>query len=209
MLLQVVFQANIGRQYGTFELSDITTAICKKMIERHPHIFSGVKADTAQAVTENWEEIKRRQRGLSSVSDTMRDVSRGLPPLMRAEKVQRKAALSGFDFESPESALRKVHEEADEALERISTGKNPEKELGDLLFACVSAARLAHAECETLLLAATEKFIKRYTCMEKRINADKKELKCNGAQAPFSLTEFGAECYTLCVSKKCFSTLFM
>lgn len=177
VLLQVVFQANIGRQYGTFELSDITTAICKKMIERHPHIFSRAKADTAEAVTENWEEIKRRQRHLATVSDAMRDVSRSLPPLMRAEKVQKKAALAGFDFVSPEAALRKVHEEADEALERIHAGQSPDEALGDLLFACVSSARLANAECETLLLAATEKFIRRFSCMESRINTDKKELK--------------------------------
>ena len=177
VLLQVVFQANIGRQYGTFELSDITTAICKKMIERHPHIFSEAKADTAEAVTENWEEIKRRQRHLANVSDAMKDVSRGLPPLMRAEKVQKKAALAGFDLESPEAAIQKVHEEADEALARIRSGESPEEALGDLLFACVSAARLANAECETLLLAATEKFIQRYTRMESRINRDKKDLK--------------------------------
>ena len=177
VLLQVVFQANIGRQYGTFELSDITTAICRKMIERHPHIFSGVRADTAQEVTENWEEIKRRQRGLATVSDAMRDVSRGLPPLMRAEKVQRKASLGGFDFERPEDAVRKVHEEADEVLELLRQGNNPEEELGDLLFACVSAARMANAECEALLLSATEKFITHFTRMENQIKADKKELK--------------------------------
>ncbi len=177
VLLQVVFQANIGLQYGTFELSDVTTAICRKMIERHPHIFSDTKADTAQAVTENWEEIKRRQRGLSTAADTMRDVSRGLPPLMRAEKVQRKASLAGFDFENPAEALRKVHEEADEVLERLQTGKDPAEELGDLLFACVCAARLLHTESETLLMAATEKFVRRFSRMEAQINADKKELK--------------------------------
>ena len=147
------------------------------MIERHPHIFSGTKADTAQAVTENWEEIKRRQRGLSTAADTMRDVSRGLPPLMRAEKVQRKASLAGFDFEDPAEALRKVHEEADEVLEQLRTGKDPTEELGDLLFACVCAARLLHTESETLLMAATEKFVRRFASMETQINADKKELK--------------------------------
>ncbi len=177
VLLQVVFQASIGRQYGTMELSDITTAICKKMIERHPHIFASGTAKTAEAVSETWEELKRRKRHLNTAADAMRDVSRGLPPLMRAQKVQHKAALAGFDFPDAESALAKVREETGEALELVQKGEDPSEEIGDLLFACVCAARRAGVECETALMAATEKFIARFARMEERIKKDNKELK--------------------------------
>ncbi len=177
VLLQVVFQANIGRQYGTFELSDITTAICKKMIARHPHIFGDASALTSAEVTTNWEELKRRERGISSASESLMDVSRGLPPLMRAEKVQKKAALVNFDFDGPEQALLKVHEEADEVLEELRAQRDPAEEVGDLLFSCVNVGRLSHVECETALIKAAEKFVKRFQSMENLIKTDGKSFK--------------------------------
>ena len=116
VLLQVVFQANIALQYGTFELADVTTHICRKMIARHRHIFGGDHCDTAEDVLRNWEKIKKEERGLRTQSEVLRDVSQGLPPLVRAAKVQKKAADVGFDWQSPRDALKKVHEEADEVL---------------------------------------------------------------------------------------------
>lgn len=97
VLLQVIFQANIGEQYGTFELSDVTTDICKKMIERHPHIFAGGHADTAEEVFLSWEQMKQRQRGNTTAADRLRDVSAGLPGLLRAEKMFKKAEAMGID----------------------------------------------------------------------------------------------------------------
>lgn len=97
VLLQVFFQADIGEQYGTFELSDVTTDICAKMIERHPHIFADAHCDTPQEVFESWEQMKQRQRGNRTPAAMLRDVSAGLPGLLRAEKVLKKAELLGID----------------------------------------------------------------------------------------------------------------
>lgn len=105
------------------------------------------------------------------------DVSCGLPALMRAAKVQKKAAQVGFDWTDAQGALPKIHEEADEVLAELRAGRDPGEELGDLLFSCVNVARLAGAEPELLLKAATEKFIRRFTAMEKRIISDEKSLE--------------------------------
>lgn len=179
VLLQVVFQANIGSQYGTFELSDITTAICKKMISRHRHIFGSDHCETAQDVVDNWEKIKKEERGFKTQSEVLDGVSRGLAPLMRAGKVQKKARDVGFDWDDPLDALEKVHEEADEVASAIRE-KDPahlEEELGDLFFACVNVSRLCGVEAETALQQATEKFIRRFTAMENAILQDGKSLK--------------------------------
>ncbi len=179
VLLQVVFQASIGSQYGTLELSDITTAICQKMISRHRHIFGSDVCDTAEDVVNNWEKIKKEERGFKTQSDVLNGVSRGLAPLMRAAKVQKKARDVGFDWDDPLDALEKVHEEADEvaAAIREKDAKHLEEELGDLFFACVNVARLCGVEAETALQKATEKFINRFTSMENAILRDGKALK--------------------------------
>ena len=178
VLLQVVFQANIGRQYGTLELSDITTHICRKMIQRHRHIFGADHCETAEDVVKNWEKIKKEERGFQTQSDVLRGVSKGLPPLMRAGKVQKKARDVGFDWDDPREALKKVHEEADEVLAELDgDGKGLEMELGDLFFACVNAARLAGVDAEGALQKATEKFISRFSAMENAILQDGKRFE--------------------------------
>lgn len=100
VLLQVIFQANIGAQYGTFELSDVTTSICRKMIERHTHIFGSQHCDTADDVAANWERLKQRQRGNDTLSAVLQDVSEHLPGLLRAEKLLKKAEAWGLDAEA-------------------------------------------------------------------------------------------------------------
>ena len=171
VLLQVVFQANIAQQYGTFELSDITTDICRKMIARHRHIFGGDHCDTAEDVLRNWEKVKKEERGFTTQSEALRDVSQGLPPMVRAAKVQKKAADVGFEWPDARDALRKVHEEADEVAAELpgDSRENLEMEVGDLLFACVHAARLAGVDPEGALHRATEKFISRFCAMENAI----------------------------------------
>lgn len=179
VLLQVAFQANIGAQYGTFELSDITTAICKKMIHRHRHIFGSDHCETAEDVVDNWEKIKKEERGFKTQSEVLQGVTRGLAPLMRAAKVQKKARDVGFDWDDPMEALQKVHEEADEVAEafREKNAAHLEEELGDLFFSCVNVSRLCGVEAETALQRATEKFVNRFTAMENAILRDGKCLK--------------------------------
>ena len=175
VLLQVVFHAEIARQHGEFTLSDVNSAICGKLIERHTHIFGDEKADTAEEVLTNWEAIKRRQRGITSHAQAMRDVSTGLSSLLRAWKVQHKAAKVGFDFDGPKAALGKVHEEADEVLKELEAQADPERELGDLLFSIVNVCRLSGKNPDIALFSATEKFISRFSTME---NTIKNEGKC-------------------------------
>lgn len=177
VLLQIVFHAHVGQSHGTFALSDVTTAICRKMMYRHAHIFGSDHCETADDVSANWERLKKAEKGLTTQSAVLADVSIGLPALMRAAKVQKKAALVGFDWDAPLEALPKVHEEAEEAAEEMRRGADPAEELGDLLFSCVNVTRLCGLDAEYLLKSATEKFISRFTAMENLIISDGKSLE--------------------------------
>ena len=177
VLLQIVFHAQIGRELGEFDLSDVTSAVCRKMIRRHTHIFGAARADTAEAVSRNWERIKREERGESTQAEALRAVSAALPALTRAAKVQKRAADVHFDWDSALEALPKVAEEAEEVRAELDAGRDPQEELGDLLFACVNVVRLAGCDAEEALTAATEKFIRRFTAMESLIRADGKHLE--------------------------------
>ena len=175
VLLQVALHTEIARQCGEFNINDVTSAIAGKMIERHTHVFGQVKADTSEDVLNNWEALKREQRGIQTHADAMDNVSSGLSPLMRAAKVQKKARKVGFDWDSAQEALSKVHEEADEVMENLKKGVDPEEELGDLFFAAVNVCRLCKKDPDLALHFATNKFIQRFRKME---NAIKTAGKC-------------------------------
>lgn len=177
VMLQIAFHADIAQEVGEFSINDVTTAIVRKLIYRHAHIFGSVRCDTAEEVSKSWEKLKKAEKGLTSQASVLADVSQGLPALMRAAKVQKKAAQVGFDWDDPLGALPKIHEEADEVRAELEEGRDPGEELGDLLFSCVNVARLAGQEPELLLKAATEKFIRRFTEMEKLIISDEKSLE--------------------------------
>ena len=111
VLLQVVFHARIAQQQGEFDISDVTTAICRKMISRHTHIFGNAVADSPEAVLDNWEQIKKEERGQQTQADVLQSVPRSMPALMRSGKVQHKAAHVGFDFPEAAQAVDKLREE--------------------------------------------------------------------------------------------------
>jgi len=175
VLLQVAMHAKIAQEHGDFSINDVTSAIAGKMIERHTHVFGTVKAETSDQVLDNWEALKRQQRGITSHAQAMESVSTALSTLLRAAKVQKKARKVGFDFDSALEALAKVHEEADEVRENLETGADPEMELGDLFFAAVNVCRLCGKDADLALFASTNKFISRFRNME---NAIKKAGKC-------------------------------
>ena len=177
VLLQIAFHADIAQEVGEFSIHDITSAIVGKLIYRHAHIFGSVHCETSEEVSQSWEQLKKAEKGLTTQASVLADVSQGLPALMRAAKVQKKAANVGFDWDDAIGALPKIHEEADEVLVELEAGRDPGEELGDLLFSCVNVARLAGQEPEMLLKAATEKFIRRFTAMEKLIISDEKSLE--------------------------------
>jgi len=173
VLLQVVFHAQIAAEHGEFTINDVITGICRKMIERHTHIFGDARADTADQVVNNWEAIKKKEKGLKSHTQVLRDIPSILPALMRSYKVQKKAALVGFDWDKPEDAMAKAEEEFRELKEAYLSGSEEDirEELGDLLFAIVNVSRFLKQEPEEVLTEATEKFIRRFAYIEE--HADK------------------------------------
>ena len=179
VFLQLAFHATVGYEYGTFGWGDMLEAICGKLIRRHPHVFGEMKLNTSGEVLKSWDAIKKAERGEdanSSVSENMTAVSRGMAPLLRAEKVQKTASGAGFDWDNALEALQKVHEEADELQHELKTSGKAMEELGDLLFSCVNTARLMGVSAGEALHLATEKFIKRFIWIEKETKKDKKRL---------------------------------
>lgn len=169
VLLQVVFHAQIEREKNSFDLNDVADGVCKKMIERHPHVFGNVNAETSEQVLENWDVIKKQTKSQKSQTESMLSIPREFPALMRADKVQKKAAKVGFDWDSVEGAFDKVSEELEELKEAVTMGvvENANEELGDLLFSVVNVSRFISVDSEEALTKATDKFIDRFSKVEK------------------------------------------
>lgn len=166
VLLHILFYAKIGDEKGAFDIADVADALNEKLIFRHPHIFGNVKADTAEQVKENWEALKLKEKGGNRT--ILAGVPQALPALIKAFRIQEKAANSGFDWEKREDVWNKVREEANEVHAEIEKG-TPEgvaAEFGDLLFAVVNAARLYGVNPENALEATNRKFIRRFNHIE-------------------------------------------
>ncbi len=179
VLLQVVFHARIAQQHGEFDICDVTTAICAKMISRHTHIFGSAVADSPDDVIKNWEQIKKGEKGQQSQSEVLLGVPKSMPALMRSGKVQHKAAHVGFDFSDAAQAFEKLYEE----IEEVKQSKDNEalaEECGDLLFSAVNVVRLLGVEPETVLQKATDKFIARFSIVERLANEQKIDMKSCG-----------------------------
>ena len=172
VLLQVVFHTQIEREKGTFDFNNVADGICKKMIERHPHVFGSVKAETSEQVLENWDVIKKQTKNQTSQTESMLSIPREFPALMRADKVQKKAAKVGFDWESVDGAFDKVSEELAELKQAVTMGvtDNAREELGDLIFSVVNVSRFVGVDSEEALTGATDKFIDRFGKVEKMAN---------------------------------------
>ena len=138
------------------------------MIRRHPHVFSNVAVQNADEVLDNWDAIKRKEKGVQAEESLLKNVGRGLPSMMRAQKLQKKAARVGFDFPNVQEASQKVLEELEEALEeqKAEDRLGMAREAGDLLFACVNVVRLLGVDAEEALYQACEKFCRRFFEME-------------------------------------------
>ena len=170
VLLQVVFHASIGKEDGYFDISDIIEGICNKMVSRHPHVFKGCnELNSSDEVLVKWDELKKKEKGYSSLTEEMKGITKGLPALLRAHKVQEKAKKVGFDFEDVSFAINKVKEELKEVIDVYNT-ENVEKikeEIGDLLFSCVNVARFLKVDEEIALNWTIDKFIKRFDYIER------------------------------------------
>jgi len=167
VLLQVAFNAQVASENGDFDMHDVVRGIAAKLVRRHPHIFGEAEAETPDDVVRNWEAIKRAEKGgAPQPASVLEGVSKALPALTRAEKVQRKAAKVGFDWDDAQGPADKVREELAEVLSA------PEEELagevGDLLFAGVNLARKLKVDPEVALTATTARFIRRFQYIEHR-----------------------------------------
>lgn len=179
VLLQVVFHAQLAAERSDFTVDDVAASICDKMIRRHPHIFGNVNVETADEVVTNWEAIKRKERAAkAAVKDTVppspfAGVPKTLPALMRAVKLQWKAAKRGFDWPSDEGVLEKLQEELQEIREARKRGdqENLAEEFGDALFLLANLARHWKIEPEQALVGTCKKFTARYELMQ-RLAAD-------------------------------------
>ena len=168
VLLQIVFHSQIANEENKFDINDVITAVCRKMITRHTHVFGEAKADTAEDVVGNWEAIKKKEKGFEDQTSALKDVPSNLPALMRSFKVQQKAAQVGFDWDNIDEVFAKVKEEVFE-LEDVYKSKNVERitdELGDVFFSLVNLSRFLKVSPELALTSTINKFIKRFEFVE-------------------------------------------
>jgi nucleoside triphosphate diphosphatase len=166
LLLQVVFHSQMASEQGAFVLQDVIGGICDKMIRRHPHVFADVRADNADTVVTNWEAIKAAERQ-DKIADksALADVARALPALLRAQKLQKRAARTGFDWPDVHGCVEKLQEEIGEVLDADGADHQFE-EVGDMLFAAVNISRHLGIDAEAALKAANAKFERRFRAME-------------------------------------------
>lgn len=177
VLLHVAFYSKIAEEKEQFDIADVCNALADKLIFRHPHIYGNVHADTADAVADNWEQIKLKEKGGNKT--VLSGVPEALPALIKAYRIQEKAAHVGFDWDSPEQVWEKVKEETSEVENEIKTGngKEIEQEFGDLFFSVVNAARLYGVVPENALELTNRKFIKRFNYLESKAKETGRNLK--------------------------------
>lgn len=163
VLMQVLFHTDIEREAGHFDIDDVADAACKKLVYRHPHVFRRDEPDAP-----DWDTMKRRERAQTTTAEAMDSVARSLPALWRCDKIQAKAAKTGFEWPDVHAALDKVDEEMRELRAAVASGDTEAigDELGDLLFAAVKVARFAGIDPEQAAHAACDKFIRRFSAME-------------------------------------------
>lgn len=172
LLFQVVFHARMAEEQGQFAFADVVAAIVHKMHRRHPHVFGDARIDTAAEQTAAWETQKARERADKSGHESLLDgITRTLPALARAEKLQKRAARVGFDWPDVHGALAKIEEELQEVRAEIASGDSHalHGEIGDLLFACVNLARYAAVDAESALRATNAKFERRFRFVEQAL----------------------------------------
>lgn len=169
LLLQVVFHAQMASEEGAFTFEDVAQAINDKMIRRHPHVFAEAEIADAEAQTANWETIKAAERkNKQEKTRVLDDVPAALPALMRAQKLQARAARVGFDWPDTQGVIAKIREELAEVEHAIASGNaaHMAEELGDLLFAVVNLSRFVKADAESALRDTNQKFIRRFEAVE-------------------------------------------
>ena len=178
LLLQVVFQAQICSEEGSFTFDDVAQSIADKLVRRHPHVFGDVQADTPDQVLRNWEQIKKTEKGGETPRSLVEGIPRHLPALAKAHLVQKRVAKVGFEWDEIGGVIAKLEEElaeVKEAMARHDAGAIRE-ELGDLLFSTVNLSRYLGHESEELLNENIAKFMRRFQALEDRLHAEGRDI---------------------------------
>ena len=179
VLLHVLFYSVIGSEKGQFDIADVCNSLKEKLIYRHPHIYGNVQAESASAVIQNWEQLKLKEKGGNK--RVLDGVPAALPALIKAERVQEKAANYGFDWADRKDVWAKVKEEVMEFSAELEsgTGNGREDEFGDVMFSLINAARLYKINADNALELSNRKFIRRFNYIEdkaRQLNSDLKEM---------------------------------
>tara|TARA_Y100001968_G_scaffold331519_1_gene386453 strand:- start:652 stop:1446 length:795 start_codon:yes stop_codon:yes gene_type:complete len=194
LLLQIVFHSKIAEELQLFCFEEVVENICKKMVKRHPHVFGDAMIETANEQLASWEDIKAKEREIKSANQSeslsaLDGVSVAYPALLRAEKLQKRAARVGFDWKETGPVLNKLYEEVSELKEVLNGNCDRprlEEELGDILFTCVNIARHINIDPESALHKANKKFTKRFHHVEALL---KEEMNLKPENADFSELE--------------------
>ena len=175
LLLHIVFYAKIGSESESFDIEDVINGINEKLISRHPHVFGDVVADTEEQVAKNWEQLKLKE-GKKSI---LEGVPKSLPALVKASRIQDKAASAGFDWDRSEQVFEKVQEEIEELHDEVKGADQPriEAEFGDVLFSLINYARFIKVDPESALERTNKKFIKRFKYLETEAKKNNLSLK--------------------------------
>jgi XTP/dITP diphosphohydrolase len=182
LLLHIVFYSKIGSETKSFDIADVCDGISDKLIERHPHIYGDVKVENEEDVKRNWEQIKLKEKGKTSV---LQGVPTSLPAMVKANRIQDKVSGIGFDWEEPNQVWEKVEEELQEFKLEVDSGNKDkmESEFGDVLFSLINYARFLKINPENALERTNKKFIKRFQYLES------KALEINKKLADMTLAE--------------------
>jgi MazG family protein len=178
LLFQVVFYAQIAQEKGLFNFDDVVDDICDKMVRRHPHVFADEQIASAEQQSKAWELMKRQERHEKQSHGVLDDVAQALPALMRAQKLQKRAARVGFDWSDRKGVLAKIHEELNELEQAMEMGAHAAilDECGDVLFSCVNMVRHCGVDAEEALRQANGKFEHRFHLMEEQLRAQGQEM---------------------------------
>jgi XTP/dITP diphosphohydrolase len=178
ILLHIVFYAKIGSESGLYDIESVINQLCEKLIRRHPHVYGDVQAENSDVVKQNWEQIKLKEKGNAKKS-VLSGVPNSMPSLVKALRMQDKAAQVGFDWENKNQVWEKVEEELNEFKTAINA-KDREEEFGDLLFSLINYARFENINPDDALEKTNQKFKKRFEYIEAKAEAKNLDLKSLG-----------------------------
>ena len=180
LLLQVVFHSQICSEEGHFGFDDVAMGIADKLVRRHPHVFGEVQVSDSDEVLQNWDAIKKAEKGEGNKpASIVAGIPKHLPALQKAHQIQKRAARAGFDWDNIDDVFGKLHEEIDEVKEAIARNNETDirDELGDLLFSVVNVSRFLGHNPEELLNQNCKKFVRRFQIVEEKVHATGRDFK--------------------------------